>query len=92
MYGFLANGYLPRVSRQSRLPDDNVNNEVMHKRTIPSIYLIAEGKPQLGAVRTPCDQSSPQMRTVYNKSGRLDVIVCRKKGRRDRVGLGDGLN
>ena len=52
--GFLANGHLPRVSRQSCLPaNDKSNNEVkpgaVHK--YPNIYLKAEEKPgeyQLG--------------------------------------------
>ena len=51
--GFLANGHLPRVSRQSRLSaNDKGDNEIIpgavHRA--PDIYLTAEespGKPQL---------------------------------------------
>ena len=90
MSGLLANGHLPRVSRQSLLSaNDKVDNEMIlgavHRS--PVIRLTFEEnprKPQLGdhLMKGQCDQSSPQMGFLpSNEVGRIAQKIRKGKGK-----------
>ena len=77
LFGFLANGHLPLVSRQSYLlrirMKTDIKPGVVHRS--PGIYFKTEdnpGKPQLGdrLIKGLCEQSSPQMGSLTSKWGR----------------------
>ena len=77
--GFLAKGYLPGVSCQSRLSANDKGDNGMIPGAVhrsPGTCLTAEEnleKPQLGNFRWRlCDQWSPQMGTLICKWDRLD--------------------